>query len=559
MRNQVRTRFRPITLRESLLTAIAPPLESSSTLAQRQAVGNCSANVAAMPSSQSDLDNSLPASRDLSFIFGRDGSLTAMDGAGNWWQGCSLPMRAAQAILKTLDSRGRVSCFLAPPHAAQIRVALDTLRADQAMIVLSPDAQTLAVMLRCEDFSADILAHRLFFASGKCWKDELARIFESQPGLPTPEQFIRGAAADHSETDALIPIAQSVFAEVTTRRVEQIAAMRESWPAQHRPSPRICLVAPSGFHLWDDGGHVLAETFVETDGRCEIVRFDNDDPTSAAPLALAETCRDCDAIVSVNLSRADLSEVLPREMPWITWLVREQIPSVDGAGPRDGLLVADARWRSEAIAKGWAAERVEIAGWPASPIPATIQRAGFLALMADTRSLGAPAHVVDLSSQHLLWDAIATEIASDPFVVTPDTEKYLRRRQREMQIPDEGFDRAMFLELLVTPAFQQSVARLMLREQLPIRVFGAGWKEIDEFSAIAAGELRSRAEMSKIIGWADALIYAWPIPGRIPLMHFPGRLSAPRRVVHSFSMPPGSRCRAVCSPILPRSASCIAT
>lgn len=500
------------------MTAIAPLLESSSTLAHRQATDNWSVNVASLRVSQSELAGALPTTPgNLSFVYGRDGALTAMTGDGIWWHGCSLPRRAAKAILKMLDSSGRVSCFLSPPHAAQIRVALDTLRADQAIVVVSPNAQTLAVMLRCEDFSEDILAHRLFFASGSSWKDELTRIFESQPGLPTPEQFIRGAAADHSETDALIPIAQAVFAAQTARRVAQIETLRGSWSAQDRPSPRICLVAPSHFHLWGDGGHVLAENFAGPDSRCEIIRFDNDDPTSAAPLALAETAHTCDAIVSVNISRADLPEILPPELPWITWLVNGHVPSGKIAGPRDALLVADARWRGEAIEKGWAAERVEVAHWPASRITAPAERAGFLALAADTRPLDAPAHVVDLSSQHLLWDAITAEIADDPFVVAPDAGKYLRRRQREMRIPDEGFDRAMFLDLLVTPAFQQSLARLLLREHLPVRVFGAGWKEIAEFSAIATGLVRSRDELSEVVRSADALIYAWPIPRAHPV------------------------------------------
>ncbi len=501
------------------MTAIAPPIESSSTLAQRAAAHNWSANVAALRSIQSELPESLPnLPRDLDFVFARDGALTAISGEGNWWRGCSLPRRAAQAILKTLDSKGRISCFLSPPHAAQIRVALDALRSDQAIVVLVPESTTLAVMLRCEDFSEDIWSHRLLFARGTRWNDELAGIFESNPGLPTPEQFVRGAAADHSETDALIPIAQKVFAAQTTRRVEQVAALRGSWRATDRPSPRVCLVAPSHFHLWEDGGNVLTNAFAGAPGEaCDIVRFDIDDPTSAAPLALAERAHDCDAIVSLNLSRADLPDVLPREMPWITWLVRERVPHIDSSGPRDALLVADPRWRSDAIAKGWPAERVEIAFWPALEMGLPETHGGFLALAANTQSLNAPAQVVDMSSQHLLWDAIAAEIADDPFAVTPDAGKYLRRRQREMQIPDEGFDQACFLDWLITPTFQQSIARLLMKAQLPIRVFGKGWKEIEAFSAIAAGPISSRDELNRLVTSADALIYAWPIPRAHPI------------------------------------------
>jgi len=383
-------------------------------------------------------------------------------------------------------------------------------------------------MLRCENFSADVSAHRLLFAWGSGWKDEMTRLIDENPGLPTPEQFIRGAAVDHSDTDALIPIAQEVFAAQTTRRSERINVLRESWSGQNRPVPRICLVAPSHFHLWEDGGNVLAETFAQVPGgACDIVRFDSDDPTSAAPLALAEMAQDCDAIVSLNLSRADLPEILPREMPWISWLVREPIPSPNQAGPRDALLVTDLRWRSDAIARGWAAERVEIAFWPTINIAPTEPGERFLALAADTLPLNAPPQVVDLSSQHLLWDALAAEIAEDPFVVAPHPEKYLRRRQQEMRIPDEGFNRDVFLDLLIIPAFQQSIARLLLNQGLPVRLIGAGWQAIEEFAEIAAGPIRSRSALTEVIQSASALIYAWPIPRAHPIDALPHAVVRP--------------------------------
>ena len=125
----------------------------------------------------------------------------------------------------------------------------------------------------------------------------------------------------------LIPIAQEVFAAQTTQRSARIVLLRDNWRAVNRSVPRICLVAPSHFHLWEEGGQVLAEAFSQTAaGECELVRFDNDDFTSAAPLALAEAVQDCDAIVSLNVSRADLAEILPREIPWITWLFGNRSP-----------------------------------------------------------------------------------------------------------------------------------------------------------------------------------------------------------------------------------------
>src|SRR5580658_9980845 len=113
------------------------------------------------------------------------------------------------------------------------------------------------------------------------------------------------------------------------------------------------------------------------------------------------------------------------------------------AGRRDALIVADARWRRDAIAGGWAADRVEVGAWPIKPTaePWALRGredapAAHLALIADTRSLDAPRRIVDLSSQHLLWDAMAAEVVENPFVVAGDADQYLRRRQGELRIPD---------------------------------------------------------------------------------------------------------------------------
>jgi hypothetical protein len=501
------------------LTAIAPAIESGSTLADRQAASNWAANVVALRTAQPGLVESLPELPDgLTFIFGRDGALTAINGDGSWWQGCSLPRRAAKAILKSLDSVGRVSCYLSPTHAAQIRVALDKLPPEQAIVALCPDALLLAVMLYCEDFSSDISAHRLYFAWGTGWQQELRRVFEKHPGLPTPEQFIRGAAADHAETSELIPLAEKVFAAQTAQRSARIKALYESWSAPARTRPRICLIAPSHFQLWEDGGQVLVDRLASVNGtQCEVVRFDNDDPASAAPVALAELATECDAVVSLNIARADLPEILSPQMPWITWLVQEQIPSGTSAGPHDALLVADARARSEAIGKGWPADRIETACWPAREAHVPPGSASLLAMIVDTRSIEAPARIADMSSQRLLWDAIAAEIAADPFVATPDPAKYLRRRQRDMQIPEEGFDASLFLNLLIAPAFAQSLARLLLREKLPICLAGAGWDSMAEFAEVHAGPIKSRAALAEVIQSSQALVYGWPMPRAHPI------------------------------------------
>jgi hypothetical protein len=492
------------------------------TRAQQTAEANLQANLSALADTQPRLlfaDIALPAGWE--WIFGRDGTLTARSFEGQWWGGCSLPRRAAEVILKSLDASGRTVCFLRPPFAAQIRLALEKTRADQAIIALVPSIESLSVILHGEDFSADLRLHRLWFAWGEKWPEELATLFDENPGLPTPAQFVRGAAADKAEAEALIPAAQQVFAAVGVRRSQQLVPLRKNWRCSDRTPPRCCVVAPSHFRLWDDGGDVLAKIFAED---TESIRFDSDDPASASPLILAESACQCDAVVSVNLAREDLGDVLPPEMPWVTWITRPRLPAATAAGKRDGLIVADVRWRRKAVDAGWPADRVEVAGWPALEIAAPADGAPVY-LIADTRPLKAPAAVLELSSQNLLWEAIASELLADPLRVGGDPEKFLNRRRQEMRIGDGGFDAQLFLDQLIVPAFQQGMARLLIRKKTPLRLRGRGWDEIDEFAAIAGGPIDSRAQ------WVDAVTASAGLVFPSPLAHAHPIDALPRPIV----------------------------
>lgn len=502
------------------------------TRAQQTAQANLGANLSALAETQPRLlfaDLALPAGKE--WIFGRDGTLTARSFQGQWWGGCSLPRRAAEVVLKSLDASGRTVCFLRPPFAAQIRVALEKTRADQAIIALVPSIDSLSVILHSEDFSTDLQSHRLWFAWGESWHDELGRLFDENPGLPTPAQFVRGAAADQTEAEALIPTAQQVFAAVGVRRSQQLVPLREKWRRPDRTPARCCVVAPSYFRLWDDGGDVLAKIFAED---TESIRFDSDDPASASPLILAESACQCDVIVSVNLAREDLGDLLPADMPWVTWITRPRIPAATAAGKRDGLIVADGRWRKKAIDAGWAAERIEVGGWPPVEIAAPPAEAP-LSLIADTRPLIAPKSVLELSSQNLLWEAIAAELLADPLRLGGDPEKFLARRRQEMRIGDGGFDAPIFLDQLIVPAFQQGMARLLIRKKTPLRLRGKGWDEIDEFAAIAGGPVDSRRAWIAAVTASGALVFPSPLAHAHPID------ALPRPILR----PPGSQSGAV--------------
>ena len=494
----------------------AAPAESAHPAARSLAETNWRANVRALSLRQPGLIDAIRAEPPgvAEWVFARDGSLTAFGLGGAWWAGCSVPLLAARAMLKSLDTGGRVACFLSPPLSAHLSVALDTLRPDQAVVTIHPDSAVLAVLLRCGDFSADISAGRLWFACGGQWPAELSQVFRNNPGLATPSQFVRLPITPAETVEQLIAAAQDVFAERNAERSLAIAALRDR-PRRAVPHQRrLCVLAPSTFRLWDDAPAVLADALqasAESPGT-EIVRFDSDHPLCSSTLALAAAAAGCDAVVAADAGRADAPNVLPASIPWLTWVTTPRVPPAPDGAPRDAVLLADGTWRSPAAQAGWRTDRVRVAGWPAAAGVVNGPTAGseFIVVITDTAPPDPPEKLAEFSSHVLLWERIRADLERDPFGAARDAAAYLDRAIRATGMDAERLDRRLFTESLIVPAYQQGLARVLLRERVPVRFYGAGWEDIEPFGPFAGGAVTSRQALRQIAAEAAALVHAWP-------------------------------------------------
>ena len=482
-----------------------------STAASAQAIRNWAANVEALAVSQSSVIDAVGSSKpSVTWVFGRDGFLTAHDPGGQWWAGCSLPKRAGLTLLKKLSIHGVVGGLLAPSHAGQVAAALEKLSPQQAAIVIQPDIESMRVMLRCCDFSQAIGHGRLWFAIGGDWAGMLGEIFAAQPGLPTPSQFIRTLATSEELIQEIIPVAEGVFRKSNEGRAARIAQLQFPLPLTLSPGvpgaretdTRILLVAGSHFRLWDDAGAAL----LSTGGGHTL---DPDDPSQASALGLALAAVDCEAVVIPHRSRADLREVLPHSMPVISWIVQPRIPAFDAEYPRDALLLADEAWLPLAQAAGWPADRLRLAGWPGIDLPPASEKC--LAMIADTFSLETPVTALESSSHHVLWEMIRADLAADPFALGTDVIGFIHRRMAKLGISEEGFDRSLFIDKLIVPAYQQGLARLLLDAGLPLKLFGDGWDELPRLRSLWQGPVVSREQFQGAVRGASALVYAWPM------------------------------------------------
>lgn len=494
---------------------LEPPSHAhgTDTEADRFAAANLASNVAALRSLQPRVVEMLGGVDDLTWIFARDGYLTAFEPGDRWYTECSVPLLAARAMLKTLDPAGGVACFLDPAHAAQVRVALDHLPPSQALICLVPDMRALSIMLRCDDFASEIVADRLWFVCGENWANEFSALMRDVPGLPSPSRFIRMPNADPAVIDGLIAGAQRVFAEQNASRTATIADLRSRWTSRSiaNESRTVCVIARSLFRLWDDAGHALLSALNANarDAGVTCRHFDPDSPANASPLALAMAAAECDAIVAADIARADAATVAHIEMPWITWVTNGQIPAFATAGPNDRLFVTDARWRDAATTAGWPAKRVGVASWPIAPAsPSTGEPT--LALIADIFDLDVPESLKEYSSHLLLWEKLRAIVARDALDLPEDVEAWVREHARAEAVAIETVDVSLFVNRLIIPAYQQALADTLIKAGLPLRIYGTGWSELPAFRAHAAGSISSREQLHQAANGARAIIQAWP-------------------------------------------------
>ena len=447
----------------------------------------------------------------MTWCFGRDGAVTAHDGTGAWWAGCSVPAAAAKAMLRSFGGSGTVACFLRPPSAAAVRVALDRLRANQGIVAIVPDASSAWVILHCENFAADVRRHRLWLAIGDDWERQLTTLLRDHEGLPIPSQFVRLSDGTEELAEAMITPAQRIFSDVTHRRAGAIGQLLES--ATTVTSQSACVLAPSHFRLWDDAGYTLAR-FATHAGWTHV---DPDDPACASPLAMARAASHCGALITPNTGRADLPNVVALTKPWITWATGPRVPAFVGAGPRDVLIVADPAWRDTAIANGWPASRVHVATWPSAELaPAT---KGPLLILADVRPLDPPKEVVEMSSHRLLWDAIADELTRDPFALGSSILDYLHARMRRINIGTNAIDHCRFIDDLVVPAYARGVADLLRQNGLPLRCAGEGWDTIEMLKPSVTGVVMTRESFREAIAASAALVHVLPTACGHPIAH----------------------------------------
>jgi hypothetical protein len=507
------------------------------TSADRLAARNWLANSTAIAVSQPQLAQRLQSiNLPLTWTFGRDGYLTAQDNESNWLTGCSVPLAAGQRMFRHLEVTGVVGCFLRPEHAGQLRAAFEKISRKQAIIAVTPDINDLAAILRCDDFSPEIRAGRLYFVAGEDWPTQLENLFREHPGLPTPQQFIRTPLLEEFELNNDSALAQPVIAAENTRRSDQISKLLESeTPAKNA---HVLVVAGSQFNLANLAGITLQRVLADDN---VFVSLDADDPNSASALSLAIAASQSSAVIAADVFRCDSPNIVSPRIPWITWVTNGRIPAPDSAAEHDSILLADPTWQTDAIQAGWPKDRISIASWPEIFHQTQTPPGSLLGFFADTCELEPPAKINGFSSHLLLWEMIREELLDDCKKLGHDPEHFLKSRMAQLNIREAGFDRQVFAEQLILPAYQQGLAQALVRAGKEIVFFGEGWDQLAEFKKYSRGPIRSFSELTEAIQRCGMIVNPSPLPHAQPAHAFGLPVLSGHRIQASKPLSPLAR------------------
>ncbi|GIW75494.1 MAG: hypothetical protein KatS3mg104_0557 [Phycisphaerae bacterium] len=454
---------------------------------------------------------------DLEWVRARDGSRTArFRSTQRLWGDCSVPRRSAEMMLRSLKLQGRLSCLLLPTHPHQVAVCLEKTPDPNGLIVILESESEWGVYTTCCDFSSE--AHRLFFA----WDvPSLSRIFEQNPGLPVPQQFIRLPVSDQSSCEKTIEWCQQVFSQVNQRQTDRLEQAR----AREIQTQRHLLTLVSGrFQLWHDADRRLADLFGE-----EVV--DLDDVRHCASAYIAERASYTCGLLTTNVGRTSQPHLIRPDLPWICWATVGLIPEYVASCPRDGLVVIDPEWLPRAYSVGWPKDRVAVG----QPDPLHYLGGDRLVLVYDLPDMTPPPEVVEYSSWRVVWDSIARELSCQPHRLAGDVTGYLERTRRRFGVPENDFPVQPFIQKIVEPAYAMGIARWLIQQSIPVHVWGKGWERVDEIRPYWNGPVENRSSLDQILITSGGLVDIFLTEGHlsrylgVPILKTVGR--SPQRIL----------------------------
>jgi hypothetical protein len=445
---------------------------------------------------------------ELEWLFARDGALSARHVDGRWFNDLSVPKRSAEKMMKSFGVVGTSAVLLGPTHACQVRRVLDLMPTTHALIAVIPGELAAGVIAACEDFSADIVAGRLWIAAGPDWSEELKAILETNVGLMPPQTMIRVPGLNAAVVEHLSRPCDGLLSLHGKNHKQLIALLHAKPRSPRRPAQKVCVVATK-FELWNDGGQLLGEA--ARGSTLERVMVDASSPTQASDLKLVRSLEGCDAIVTANVGRSDRPGIVPDDVAWITWATGAAVPAQVISAKDDRLVIADESLRPLAKAAGWTDEFISVASesWP-DRFDHVSKEKKKPAILLDLKPATLPASIEAMSSLKVVCELAERELIQKPLAARGSIDSFLLACADHVGVPRDGFPLDVFKQHLVLPTLAREVAIELDRLGVDFSIFGSGWDAVPTLAARCRGAITTPAQFAECLTSTSAIIDVWP-------------------------------------------------
>lgn len=436
---------------------------------------------------------------------GRDGVATAKfvgeNGRWCWFGGSSMPTVSAAEMFAAVSSDAGNVTLPGIGSGFEVLSILKRLPAYRAVFVIEDDAANLRLAFCLHDFSRAIQERRLVFARGESLADDLLTYFEAHFGHELPTRMFsvpwRTASAT-AELQRKLELAGERVLECQSRavgRLTQVAAGRTFETLADSPRCAVVSTDPSAttrrwaFRAISEMrrlGWSAMESLPDAPDKCHFV---------ARLAAVVES--QVDWVLSVGAAAGALRNLLPKELPIVTWLpLGCDAPTglIASAGPAD-IFAAVSREQIEALkVVGVPSRAMLVFGIVESSGKCMTTRGRSIAVMCDVPDARANACGINLQSHVALWEemtrvarmrASANQLDANDIFQAASSSSGVRVMETKVV---KHFTTLCRVRLILAVQASAMVAALR-RAKCEVTVWGAGWSTLPDGGMSSMGPL----------------------------------------------------------------------
>lgn len=450
------------------------------------------------------------------------------DGTIGWFGRTSIPSVRAAALLEQFDA-GQGNVLLAGiGEGSEALGLLRSLGRHRAVFAWEPEAPALRLMLGLHDCAEPLRQERLVLLACPLegLQTTMAAWLSDHPGHLCPARILMWPWQSLADLTPCRQAVEAALGETERQRSQQLAETRQRLVAARHDrrapgaSPAVALI---GLHAGEETCS-LTDALMEGAGTLAwpcadvSIRLPSDVHPLARSRKLESSNRSPDCAILLNVTRHEVQDILPPQVPAVSWLgppaiLDASLPERLGAEPA---VVTSSHLAGRVIGSGVPARQVSVLPPPcrvvASDEVLAAPRDRSVLLLADLHPLEPAAYGFHLPTQAQIWRAAVDLLQGrlDTFT-TGDVGRLLTDAESRAGVRlDDNTARAAMGAVLSTHVantlLRQHLARQLAAQQVRVCACGSGW----ECSAVSADlRLQSRpADPLPLIRTCQAFLLA---------------------------------------------------